>query len=330
MKENVKMAIRIGIYGYGNIARSVEKAIAKADDMTLEAIFTRRDPSDVITSSGIKAVSADRVLEYKEKIDVMLLCGGSATDLPKQGPEMAKHFNVVDTFDTHAKIPEYLKEVNASASANKKTAVISAGWDPGLFSMMKSVFDSAMPDGATNVFWGPGVSQGHSDAVRRVPGVTGAVQYTVPAENILNAAKDGFGTEYTTKQRHRRICFVTVKKSADKKTIERAIREMPDYFADYDTEVNFISEDELKREHSRMPHGGYVIRNGRKEAEGHQMEFSIRFGSNPDFTASIMAAYARAAFRLYGEKDYGAKTVLDIPPSYLSPKDREQQVSEML
>jgi diaminopimelate dehydrogenase len=322
--------IRAGIYGYGNIAKGVDKAIMKSSDISLVAVFTRRDPSSVRTISGVKVIAADKVLEYKDKIDVMLLCGGSATDLPIQGPELAKHFNTVDTFDTHAKIPEYLEAVNEQAVSHKRTAVISVGWDPGLFSMMRSLFPAVLPDGVTNSFWGPGVSQGHSDAVRRVDGVTGAVQYTVPAENILNDARNGSEIEYTTKQKHRRICYVTAKNDADKEKIAAEIKKMPNYFADYDTEVHFISEEELKDRHSRMPHGGHVFRNGRTGDGKDAMEFSIKFDSNPDFTASIMLAFARAAFRLHKENVFGAKTVIDIPLSYLSAKKRDDLIREML
>jgi diaminopimelate dehydrogenase len=322
--------IRAGIYGYGNIAKGVEKAIGKSNDITLVAVFTRRDPSSVRTASGAKVVAAEKVLEYKDKIDVMLLCGGSATDLPVQGPELAKHFNTVDTFDTHAKIPEYLDAVDKQAVANERTSIISAGWDPGLFSIMRSLFPSVLPDGTSNSFWGPGVSQGHSDAVRRVEGVTGAVQYTVPTEDVLNAARNGSDIEYTTKQKHRRICYVSVKNGTDKEKVARTIKEMPNYFADYDTEVHFVSEEELKERHGRMPHGGHVFRNGRTGDEKDAIEFSIKFGSNPDFTASIMLAFARAALRLHNEKIFGARTVIDIPLSYLSSKGRDELIKEFL
>ena len=322
--------IRIGIYGYGNIGKSVEKAVAENEDMEVAAIFTRRDPSKVRTQ-GAKAVAADKVLEYKDKIDVMILCGGSATDLPEQGPEAAKHFNIVDSYDTHAKIPEYMKKMDANAKQSKKAAVIAAGWDPGLFSMMKALFAYTMPNGANNAFWGPGVSQGHSDAIRRVEGVADAIQYTVPSESVLDEVRKGSDKEYSTRQRHKRVCYVVPKEGADKKKIEAAIKAMPYYFSDYDTEVSFITADELKRDHSTMPHGGYVFRNGpNASGERYVMEFHIEFGSNPAFTASVMAAYARAAFRLFKEKDHGAKTVLDIPVSYLSAKSREEQTAEFL
>jgi len=323
--------IRAGIYGYGNIARSVENAISKSADISLEAVFTRRDPNKVITASGVKATAADRAPEFKDKIDIMFMCGGSAADLPKQGPETVRYFNIVDSFDTHAKIPEYLDMIDERAKKSKKVAVISAGWDPGLFSMMKSLFSSLLPDGRGQAFWGPGVSQGHSDAIRQVEGVAGAVQYTVPDEKVLSEMRNGSEKDYTTRQKHRRICYVVAKDGADKGKITKVIKEMPYYFSDYDTEVNFVSPEELKREHSRMPHGGNVIRNGRTSGGGaYHVEFSMKFDSNPDFTASIMTAFARAALKLYEEKEYGARTVLDIPLSYLSQKDRKGQIAEHL
>jgi len=322
--------IRIGIYGYGNIGKGVETAVAKSDDFLLAAVFTRRDPAKIKTVSGTEAISADKVLEFKDKIDVMILCGGSATDLPVQGPEMAKDFNIVDSFDTHADIPKYLDAVGVQAEKNKKAAVIAAGWDPGLFSVMKSLFSSILPDGKGQAFWGPGVSQGHSDAIRHVEGVADAIQYTAPVESVLNAMREGSLADYTARQKHRRICYVVAKDGADKEKIAKSIKEMPKYFADYDTEVNFISADELKRDHSRMPHGGHVIRNGTTGGGDCHIEMSMKFGSNPEFTGSIMLAYARAAFRLYREGCFGSKTVLDIPLSYLSPKSRKGLIAETL
>jgi len=323
--------IRVGIYGYGNIAKGVEKAIARNRDFSLEAVFTRRDPSKVRTASGVKVIPADKVLDYTDKIDVMLLCGGSATDLPIQGPELAGHFNTVDTFDTHAKIPEYLDAVNKQAELNKKVAVISVGWDPGLFSMMKALFASLLPDGTSQPFWGPGVSQGHSDALRHVKGVKGAIQYTVPIEKVMNEVRNGSTKEYTARQKHKRVCYVVAEEGADKNRIEKEIKEMPYYFSDYDVEVHFISSAELEKEHSGMAHEGHVFRNGETgDAENYSMEFSMRFDSNPAFTASIMMAFARAAFRLYKENSFGAKTVLDIPLSYLSGKGRKELIKEML
>ena len=323
--------IRVGIYGYGNIAKGAEMTIAKCDDISIEAIFTRRDPSKMRSVSGAKIVAADKALEYVKKIDVMLLCGGSATDLPIQGPELAKHFNVVDTYDNHPKISEYLDAVNKQAELHKKVAIVSSGWDPGLFSMMKSLFSSFLPEGKNYPFWGPGVSQGHSEAIRRVEGVTDAIQYTVPVESVLSEVRNGSMKDYKTGQRHKRVCYVSVKKGADKDKIARTIRQMPNYFIDYDVEINFVSEAELKKNHSRMPHGGHVFRNGETASgEDYTMEFSMKFGSNPEFTASIMIAFARAAFRLFKEKDFGAKTVLDIPLSYLSEKSRKEMIKEFL
>ena len=323
--------IRVGIYGYGNIAKGVERAIERNDDIVLGAVFTRRDPAGVRTISGVKATSADKVLEYKDKIDVMLLCGGSATDLPVHGPALAKHFNIVDTFDNHPKISEYLDIVGRQAEKNKKVAVVSAGWDPGLFSMIKSLLSSSFPVGRNQAFWGPGLSQGHSDAIRHIEGVTGAVQYTVPSESVLEEMRNGSVKDYTPRQKHKRICYVAVEEGADKDRISRTLRAMPNYFVDYDVEINFITLAELERDHRSMGHAGHVFRNGETGGdERYSASFSIKFDSNPGFTASIVIAFARAAFRLYNEKNFGSKTVLDIPLSYLSPKSREDLVKEML
>ena len=324
--------IRIGIYGYGNIGKNVEKIVAKNTDMELVAVFTRRDPCKVKTLyRGTKVAAADKVLEYKDKVDVMILCGGSATDLPDQGPETAKHFNVVDSYDTHAKIPEYFKKMNEAAKISKKAAIISVGWDPGLFSMMKSLFMSVLPEGNTGAFWGPGVSQGHGEAIRGVEGVADAIQYTIPSEKIMNEIRNGSQKEYTTKQKHKRSCYVVAEKGYDKEKIAKTIKEMPFYFADYETEVTFITPEEMKKDHSGMPHAGHVIRTGMTAPDEKQlMEFLIRLDSNPAFTASIMVAYARAAFRLFTEKQHGARTALDIPVSYLSPDSEEKQIAEML
>ena len=321
--------IRLGIYGYGNIAKGIERAAPKNGDVSVEAIFTRRDPSDIRTISGIKATASDDVLDHVKKIDVMILCGGSATDLPKQGPELARHFNTVDSYDNHPKISDYMKAVGEQAEAHRRTAIVSAGWDPGLFSMMKSLFSSLLPDGRNQAFWGPGVSQGHSEAIRRIDGVTGAIQYTVPSEDVMSEVRKGSVKDYTARQKHKRICYVATEKNADREKISRTIREMPNYYADYDVEINYVPLSELGRKHSRMFHGGHVFRNGETaEGERYSMEFSMNFGSNPEFTASIMIAFARAAFRLYEEKNFGAKTPLDIPLSYLSPKDAKEQVRE--
>ncbi|MCL2711662.1 MAG: diaminopimelate dehydrogenase [Methanomassiliicoccaceae archaeon] len=323
--------IRAGIYGYGNIGKSVEKAIMRSNDITAEAVFTRRDPGKIRTLSGTKVIGADKVSEFKDKIDVMLLCGGSATDLPVQGPELVKEFNIVDSYDTHAKIPDYMKKIDSEARQNKKAAIISAGWDPGLFSIMRSLFMSVLPEGENNTFWGPGVSQGHSDALRRVEGVSDAIQYTVPSEKIFNDVKNRSQATFTMKQKLKRICYVVAEKNADKEKIKKTVKQMPNYFADYETDVIFISSEEMKKEHSMMNHAGNMFRNGSTDKnEEHQMEFRIKIDSNPGFTASIMVAYARAAFRLFNEKNYGAKTVLDVPVSYLSAMEREQQIKELL
>ncbi|MCL2143073.1 MAG: diaminopimelate dehydrogenase [Methanomassiliicoccaceae archaeon] len=324
--------IRIGIYGYGNVARGAERAIAKSSDMRLEAVFTRRSPDTIRTlTPGVTVAAAENVTEYKDKIDVMLLCGGSATDLPEQGPELAKHFNIVDTYDTHAKIPEYLEAVNAQSVSNKKAAVISVGWDPGVFSLMKAMLSSMLPDGKNYAFWGPGVSQGHSDAIRRIDGVTGAVQYTVPSDDVMNEVRNGSLKDYTVRQKHKRICYVSVKEGADKDRIADSVKRMPYYFSDYDTEVIFVPGDELEKEHSGMPHAGSVLRNGITGSdEKYTTEFSIKFDSNPGFTGSVMAAFARAAFRFHAEGNFGAKTILDIPVSYISEKSRDQLIKETL
>ena len=323
--------IRAGIYGYGNIGKNVERAIADSDDFSLAAVFTRRDPVNVkVATKGVKAVAADKVLDFKDRIDVMLMCGGSATDLPVQVPEIVKDFNIVDTFDTHADIPRYLDAVGVIAEKNKKVAVISAGWDPGLFSMIKALFASLLPNGRNQAFWGPGVSQGHSDAIRHVKGVADAIQYTVPSENVLKEMRSGSTADYTTKQKHKRICYVVAEEGADKDGIAKEIKEMPNYFADYDTEVNFISAADLKKEHGTMPHAGNVMRNGKTGDDDYHIELTMNFSSNPAFTSSVMLAYARAAFRLYKEGCFGSKTVLDIPVSYLSPKSRKDLTAETL
>jgi diaminopimelate dehydrogenase len=323
--------IRVGIYGYGNIGKGVERTIASSGDLSLTAVFTRRDPSSIRTISGIKVTAADKVLEFVDKIDVMLLCGGSATDLPFQGPELAKHFNIVDTFDNHLKVSEYLDNVGKVSKAHNKVAIISAGWDPGLFSMLKALFSFLLPNGKNEAFWGPGVSQGHSEAIRRIDGVTGAIQYTIPNEDVMEEVSNGSLKEYTARQKHKRVCYVATKDGADREKITAAIRKMPNYFADYDVEINFVTLNELKNKHSAMPHGGHIFRNGETAGgEGFSIAYSMRFASNPEFTASIMTAFARAAFKLSEEKDYGSKTALDIPLSYLSAKKRNEQVKEFL
>ena len=328
------MSIRIGIFGYGNLGRGVECALRQNADMELKAVFTRRNPETVkILTQGVPVYHADRVAEMKDEIDVMILCGGSATDLPVQTPALAKLFNVVDSFDTHANIPVHFANVNEQAAATEHTAIISVGWDPGLFSLNRLYGGAILPDGKDYTFWGKGVSQGHSDAIRRVEGVAGGKQYTVPVQEALDAVRRGENPELSTREKHTRECFVVAKEGADKARIESEIKNMPNYFADYDTTVNFISEEELQRDHSGIPHGGFVIRSGRtgKDLENnHIIEYSLKLDSNPEFTSSVLVAYARAAYRMYNKGDFGCKTVLDIPPAYLSPKSGEELRSTLL
>ena len=322
-------AIRIGIVGYGNIGRGAEKAVVCAPDMELRGVFTRRDPSAVrLTHSAAPVFPVSEAANMTGEIDVMLLCGGSATDLVSQGPQFAALFNTVDSFDTHAKIPEYLAAVNAAAK--NKTAIISSGWDPGLFSMMRATFEAVLPDGACYTFWGKGVSQGHSDAIRHIEGVKNAVQYTVPIDNAVDSVRSGAMPELNPRQKHLRECYVVAHPDADKAEIEANIKKMPNYFADYDTTVTFIDSDELLANHSKMPHGGMVLRSGATGENRHVIEFSLKLDSNPEFTGSIIAAYARAAFRMASEGMFGAKTVLDVPIAYLSEQDRETLVRELL
>ena len=328
------MSIRIGIFGYGNLGRGVDCALRQNADMELKAVFTRRNPETVkILTQGVPVYHADRVAEMKDEIDVMNLCGGSATDLPVQTPALAKLFNVVDSFDTHANIPVHFANVNEQAAATEHTAIISVGWDPGLFSLNRLYGGAILPDGKDYTFWGKGVSQGHSDAIRRVEGVAGGKQYTVPVQEALDAVRRGENPELSTREKHTRECFVVAKEGADKARIESEIKNMPNYFADYDTTVNFISEEELQRDHSGIPHGGFVIRSGRtgKDLENnHIIEYSLKLDSNPEFTSSVLVAYARAAYRMYNKGDFGCKTVLDIPPAYLSPKSGEELRSTLL
>ncbi|MBQ5893352.1 MAG: diaminopimelate dehydrogenase, partial [Clostridia bacterium] len=308
------MAIRIGIFGYGNLGRGVECAIRQNPSMELVAVFTRRDPQTVKTVGDVRVLPADMAPEMKDRIDVMILCGGSAKDLPVQTPELAKHFHVVDSFDTHARIPEHFANVDASAREGGRVAVISVGWDPGMFSLNRLYANAILPEGTDYTFWGKGVSQGHSDAIRRIEGVLDAKQYTIPVEEALRAVRAGENPTLTAREKHLRECFVVAKEGADKARIEREICEMPHYFADYDTTVHFISLEELKREHGGIPHGGTVIRSGRTGAEGenrHVVEYSLKLDSNPEFTASVLVAYARAAYRMSLEGQCGCKTVLD-------------------
>lgn len=326
--------IRIGIYGYGNIGRGIECAVKQNPDMTLAAIFTRRDPETVKTVFGEAPVlKAEEAVNHTQDIDVMILCGGSATDLPVQTPRLAKYFNVIDSFDTHARIAEHYKNVDAAAKASGKTAVISVGWDPGLFSLNHLYAASILPDGKDYTFWGKGVSQGHSDAIRRIDGVADARQYTVPVPEAIEAVRAGENPVLTTRQKHTRECFVVAKEGADKARIEREIKEMPNYFADYDTTVTFISQEELERDHSGLPHRGFVFRSGVTGAEKenkHIIEYSLRLDSNPEFTSSVLLAYARAAYRLNQKGDCGCKTVLDIAPSLLSPKSGDGLIEYLL
>jgi len=319
------MAIRIGIYGYGNLGRGVECAIRQNPDMELVAVFTRRNPDGVkLVFDGTPVVAADRVTEYADKIDVMILCGGSATDLPAQTPALAKDFHVVDSFDTHAKIPVHFAAVNEVAAATGHTALISVGWDPGMFSLNRAYAGAVLPQGSDYTFWGRGVSQGHSDAIRRIDGVVDARQYTVPVEAAVAAVRRGEEPALTTRQKHTRECYVVAADGADTARIEREIKEMPNYFADYDTTVTFITMEEMKRDHSGIPHGGCVIRSGRTGKEGehsHVIEYKLTLDSNPEFTASVLVAYARATYRLAAEERHGCFTVLDVPPAYLSALD---------
>ena len=325
--------IRIGIVGYGNIGRGVEAAIARNPDCRLDAVFTRRDPKELsIASANVIAASLDRITEYKDKIDVMLLCGGSMSDLPIQGPQIAEHFSTVDSYDNHAKIPEYLASVNAAAKKGNTVALISAGWDPGLFSMARLLGGASLPDGTDYTFWGRGVSQGHSDAVRRVDGVANAIQYTVPIPQAVDAVRSGSNPVLATRQKHTRECYVVAKPGADLKQIEADIKNMPNYFADYDTTVTFVTAEELKAGHSKMPHAGSVLRSGitGSEENTHVVEFSLTLGSNPEFTGSVMVAFARAATRLSEEGKTGGFTPFDVPLAYLSATPRDQLIKSLL
>ena len=328
------MSIRIGILGYGNLAKGVELAIRQNPDMELVAVFTRRDPATVKTlTPGVEVALSSDASNYKDKIDVLVICGGSATDLPKQTPEYASMFNVIDSFDTHAKIPEHFENVDKAASDSNHTALISGGWDPGMFSINRLYGSCILPEGKDYTFWGKGVSQGHSDAIRRVPGVKNGKQYTIPVESALEAVRSGSEPELTTRQKHTRECFVVAEEGADLALIEKTIKEMPNYFADYDTTVHFISEEEFIRDHSRINHGGFVFRTGKTGANGenrHVIEYSLKLDSNPEFTGSVLTAYARAIYRLSQKGDYGCKTVFDIAPALLSPLSGEDLRAHLL
>lgn len=326
--------IRIGIFGYGNLGRGVESAIRQNKDMELVAVFTRRAPESVkLRTQGVPVYHADKAAEMADKIDVMILCGGSATDLPSQTPEMVKYFNVIDSFDTHAKIPEHFDAVDAVAKESGKVGIISVGWDPGMFSLNRLFGESILADGATYTFWGKGVSQGHSDAIRRIDGVADARQYTIPVESALEAVRSGVNPELTTREKHTRECFVVAKDGADKALIENEIKTMPNYFADYDTTVHFISQEELNEKHSGIPHGGFVIRSGKTGFDlehNHIIEYSLKLDSNPEFTSSVLVAYARAAYRMNKEGMSGCKTVFDVAPAYLSAKTSAELRKELL
>ena len=325
--------IRIGIVGYGNIGRGVEQAIKRNEDMELAAVFTRRDPASVkVATEGAKVVHMDDMLSMKGDVDVMVLCGGSATDLPVMGPEIAANFNTIDSFDTHAKIPEYFANVDKAAKEGNNISIISVGWDPGMFSLNRLYAESILVQGSTYTFWGKGVSQGHSDAIRRIPGVKNAIQYTVPVDEAVDQVRSGSEPKLTTRDKHTRECYVVAQEGANKAEIENAIKTMPNYFDEYNTTVHFISEEELKRDHSKMSHGGFVIRTGETGEEGnkHVIEYSLKLDSNPEFTASVLIAYARAAYRLNQKGENGARSVFDIAPALLSMKTPEQLRKEIL
>ena len=325
--------IRIGIVGYGNIGRGVEQSVKRNDDMELVAVFTRRDPASVkIQTEGAEVKHFDDMEAMKDEIDVMILCGGSATDLPVIGPKVAASFNTIDSFDTHAKIPEYFANVDKAAKEGKNVSIISVGWDPGMFSLNRLYAESILVQGSTYTFWGKGVSQGHSDAIRRIEGVKNGIQYTVPIEAAVDQVRSGSEPELTTRQKHLRECYVVAEEGADKAVIEEAIKTMPNYFDEYDTTVTFITEEELKANHSKMPHGGFVIRTGETGCEGnkHVIEYSLRLDSNPEFTGSVLVAYARAAYRLSQKGESGARSVFDIAPAMLSQMTPEELRAHML
>lgn len=328
------MKIRVGICGYGNLGKGVEYALSLNDDMELVAVFTRRAPESLsIITKDATVCHISNILDYKDKIDVMILCGGSATDLPTQTPELAQYFNVVDSFDTHAKIYEHYNNVDVMAKPNKNTALISIGWDPGMFSVNRLYGQAILPNGKDYTFWGKGVSQGHSDAIRRIPGVVDARQYTVPIDSALEAVRSGTNPELTTRQKHTRECYVVVEDGADKDLIEKTIKEMPNYFADYDTTVNFISLDELKKNHNGIPHGGFVIRSGYTGLNNqtkHIIEYSLKLDSNPEFTSSVLVCYARACYRMNKDGIYGCNTIFDVAPKYISSASYDDLLKNVL
>ena len=325
--------MKIGIYGYGNLGRGVEAALRQNQDMEIVGVFTRRDPATVKTVTGIPVYSADLAEDFITEIDVMIICGGSATDLPVMTPKLARSFNVVDSFDTHARVPEHFANVEQAAMATAHTALISAGWDPGLFSLARLYMNTVLPEGKDYTFWGRGVSQGHSDAIRRIPGVKDARQYTVPVPAALAAARGGENPDLSTRQKHTRECYVVAEEGADLEKIERQIKEMPNYFADYDTTVTFITEEEMKANHAELPHGGQVIRSGSTGEGGkhkHVMEFSLKLDSNPEFTASVLVACARAIGRMNSRGIFGCKTIFDLAPADMSPLTPEEMRKKLL
>ncbi len=326
--------MKIGILGYGNLGKGVECAVKNSADMELAAVFTRRDPASVkLLTSGVPVYSVNDAKKYKDQVDVLVICGGSATDLPKQTPEYAEYFNVIDSFDTHARIPEHFANVDKAAKNSKHTALISCGWDPGMFSLARLYANCILPDGNDYTFWGKGVSQGHSDAIRRVEGVKNGKQYTIPVQSALEAVRAGKNPELTTRQKHTRECFVVAEEGADKAKIEKQIKEMPNYFADYDTTVHFISEEELARDHAGIPHGGFVFRTGKtgwNKEYNNVIEYSLKLDSNPAFTSSVLIAYARAVYRMNKEGLTGCKTVFDVAPAYLSPLSGEEIRAHLL
>jgi len=327
------MKIRIAIAGYGNLGKGVECAIRQNPDMELYGIFTRRSPESLKPLTGASVYSIDEITKHKEQIDVLIICGGSATDLPKQTPAFAEHFNVIDSFDTHAKIPEHFENVDAVAKASGKIAMISVGWDPGMFSLNRLYAEAILPNGKDYTFWGKGVSQGHSDAIRRIEGVLDARQYTIPVETALEQVRTGENPELTTRQKHTRECFVVAEDGADKERIETEIKTMPNYFADYDTTVHFITAEEMQKDHSGLPHGGLVIRSGKTGLNlehNHIIEYHLKLDSNPEFTASVLVAYARAAYRMNQEGMCGCKTVFDVAPAYLSVQSPEELRAHIL
>ena len=327
------MSIRIGILGYGNLGRGVECAIKHNPDLELVAVFTRRDPQTVkVLTETASVYSVNDAEKMKDKIDVLIICGGSATDLPKQTPEYVKYFNVIDSFDTHAKIPQHFEAVDKAAKESGHVGIISVGWDPGMFSLNRLYANAILTNGKDYTFWGKGVSQGHSDAIRRIPGVKNAIQYTVPVDEAVAQVRSGSEPKLTTRDKHTRECYVVAQEGANKAEIENAIKTMPNYFDEYNTTVHFISEEELKRDHSKMPHGGFVIRTGETGEEGnkHVIEYSLKLDSNPEFTASVLIAYARAAYRLNQKGENGARSVFDIAPALLSMKTPEQLRKEIL